>query len=126
MNNSFPLLSIKGVDRPRIGLMKECEVELERTGETRSTRPGDAKAKAQLESKLQERLESEADFEQAKRQEELTTRLEKRIRDIQPELDQIGNKVTAEALKVRAGQLGEIEEITEDPESGSMTIKVKL
>jgi hypothetical protein len=31
------------------------------------------------------------------------------------EIDQVSHRVTAEALKVRASQLGEIEEITEDP-----------
>jgi hypothetical protein len=36
------------------------------------------------------------------------------------------NRVTIDALKERAGQLGEIEELHEDAESGELTIKVKV
>lgn len=52
--------------------------------------------------------------------------LEGKLRDLRAELDSIANRVTAEALKVRASQLGEIREITEDPETGSLTIKVRV
>jgi hypothetical protein len=57
---------------------------------------------------------------------EVTGALERKLRDLGRELDGIANRVTAEALKVRAGQLGEIQEISEDPETGSLTIKVKV
>ena len=56
----------------------------------------------------------------------LTERLEGRLRDLKVELDRVGNEVTAQALEERARQLGEIEEIHRDPETGSMTIKVRL
>lgn len=52
--------------------------------------------------------------------------LESKLRDLRAELHAIANRVTAEALKVRAGQLGEIREISEDPETGSLTIKVRV
>lgn len=57
---------------------------------------------------------------------EATAVLERKLRDLRAELDAIANRVTAEALKVRAGQLGEIREIMEDPETGSLTIKVRV
>jgi hypothetical protein len=57
---------------------------------------------------------------------EVTQTLERKLRDLGRELDGIASRVTAEALKVRAGQLGEIQEISEDPETGSLTIKVKV
>ena len=36
------------------------------------------------------------------------------------------NHVTREALKQKAAQLGQIKEMTEDPQSGSLTIKVEV
>jgi hypothetical protein len=36
------------------------------------------------------------------------------------------NRVTAEALKQRAAQIGRIRQITEDPEQGSMTIVLEV
>ena len=36
------------------------------------------------------------------------------------------NKVTADALKVKAAQLGQIKEMTEDPQAGSLTIVVEV
>lgn len=56
----------------------------------------------------------------------LTERLEARLKDLRGELDEVVNRVTASALKERAAQLGTIEEISEDPASGSLTIKVKV
>ena len=47
------------------------------------------------------------------------------MRDLREELDQAVNQVTAAALKERASQIGQIEEIHEE-ENGSMTIKVRL
>ena len=34
--------------------------------------------------------------------------------------------MTAEALKIKAAQMGQIKEITEDPQSGSLTIVVEV
>ena len=69
--------------------------------------------------------ETEIDDKRDRLRAQVTAKLEKRLADLQQEIDQVTHRVTAEALKVRAAQLGEIEEITEDPESGSMTIKVR-
>jgi len=52
--------------------------------------------------------------------------LEGTLRDVAHELDEIGNQVTIQALKIRAGQLGEVREICEDPTTGSVTIKVRV
>ena len=42
------------------------------------------------------------------------------------ELNEAVNAVTREALKRKAAQLGQIKEMTEDPEAGSLTIKVEV
>jgi len=46
--------------------------------------------------------------------------------DVRKEMDEVVNRVTAEALKRKAAQLGQIKEMTEDPQAGSLTIVVEV
>lgn len=71
-------------------------------------------------------LEATAESRRLAQQEVATGLLEQALGDIQAELDQIVNRVTAEALKRKAAQIGQIREVTEDPESGNMTIVVEV
>lgn len=71
--------------------------------------------------KTLERKIEEATEEMRKR---ATARLEGELKDARRELDRVVHRVTAAALKERAGQLGEIEELSEDDES--LTIKVRV
>ncbi len=80
----------------------------------------------QLRDTVQAQLVAKADADEQKLRQKLTAQLEDALKGIRAELDQVVNKVTAEALKVRAGELGTIEEISEDPQTGSMTIKVRV
>ena len=48
------------------------------------------------------------------------------IRPLRAELDKAVNRATAEALKQKAAKIGQIKEMTEDPESGSLTIVVEV
>ena len=57
---------------------------------------------------------------------QVTDRLERKLGDVREELDQVVNRVTATALKHKAAQLGQIKEITEDAQSGSLTIVVEV
>lgn len=84
----------------------------------------DAQARAQ--ARARDKLEANAEREGETLREDITRRLEGRLRDLKQELDGVTNRVTAEALKVRAGQLGTVEEISEDASTGSLTIKVRL
>jgi hypothetical protein len=52
--------------------------------------------------------------------------LEGHLSDLQKELNEAVNRVTAEALKQKAAQIGQIKEVTEDPQSGSLTIKLEV
>ena len=57
---------------------------------------------------------------------EATEQLEGALADVRKELNDAVNAVTREALKRKAAQMGEIKEMSEDPEAGSLTIKVEV
>ncbi len=71
-------------------------------------------------------MEKEVCREERELQKQATDRLEAELVDLRAELDQAVNRVTAEALKQKAAQLGEIKEMTEDRESGSLTIVLEV
>jgi len=79
---------------------------------------------------LQQEVDEDAELEAARQTEihrkRTTALLEGKLRDLKKELDEIVNRVTADALKEKAKQMGEIEEIVEDQNTGSLTIKVRL
>lgn len=78
----------------------------------------------------QERVDREAEHEAAaaeqKAKSDVAQKLEKKLGDLRRELDSISAKVTADSLKEKARKLGEIEEMHENPETGELTIKVRL
>jgi hypothetical protein len=88
--------------------------------------PSAGAVREQLRKELQKDLEKKIQEKQAALQGKVTDKLEAALSDLRDELDQAVNHVTAEALKVKAAQLGQIKEITEDPETGSMTIVVAV
>ena len=79
-----------------------------------------------LKEEAKKGLKDKADKKEKKLQTEATDTLEKELQGIKKEIDQTVNRVTAEALKIKAAQLGQIKELTEDPEQGSMTIVVEV
>jgi hypothetical protein len=87
-----------------------------------SSDQGQSKTREQLRKDLEQRIGKEAE----RLQQEATAALEKHLHDLQPELGQVVNEVTREALKQKAAQLGTITDIAEDPKTGSMTIKVEV
>jgi len=109
----------------------ECaqQVDIEREKEGRAYDDAGTSAEAtrkQLREDLRKDLERQAAQETAKLQTEVTDRLERELSGLRQELDQAVNRVTAEALKVKAAQMGQIKELTEDPQSGSLTIVVEV
>lgn len=84
------------------------------------------KTKQQLREDLREDLERQAKERQAELQKKATDKLEAELEGLRRELDQAVNRVTAEALKQKAAQLGQIKEMTEDPQSGSLTIVLEV
>jgi hypothetical protein len=88
--------------------------------------PAEKSVKKALKRQLQSDLERQAQHEQGRLQSEATKRLEGHLADLEKELNQAVNRVTAEALKRKAAQLGAIKEMSEDPQTGSLTIKVEV
>ena len=85
-----------------------------------------AQVKDQLRKQAQEELSRRADEQAAALKTRATAKLEAALGDVRAELDGVVNRVTATALKTKAAQLGEIRQITEDPNSGSMTIVLEV
>ncbi len=79
-----------------------------------------------LTQQAKDDLDRIAAHEERKLQQRATDALEKELLDLKQELDQAINRVTAEALKRKAAQMGQIKEIHEDPEAGSLTIRVEV
>ncbi|MEK6236601.1 MAG: hypothetical protein N2C14_17980 [Planctomycetales bacterium] len=79
-----------------------------------------------LRDQLRRDLDKKADGKEQELQRAATERLEDELLDLRGELDQAVNRVTAEALKRKAASIGQIKEMTEDPESGSLTIVVEV
>ena len=87
---------------------------------------GAKRTREALEKELHKKLDQQASGHEAKLQTEVTDRLEGKLSDLRKELDQVVNRVTAEALKRKAAQLGQIKELTEDPQTGNMTIVLEV
>jgi hypothetical protein len=79
-----------------------------------------------VREQLRQDLDKRVDREQERLQSQATDELEDALQALQPEIGEIVNRVTREALKQKAAQMGTIKEITEDDQSGSMTIKVEV
>ena len=106
---------------------EQASVEGERQGRAYDdVGPHASQVRDALRQELQKDLEKQVQEKTAALQSQITDRLEGRLGDLRQELDQVINRVTAEALKRKAAQLGQIKEMAEDPESGSLTIVVEV
>lgn len=83
-------------------------------------------AEAQLREEVKRELEAQGQHVESLLQRQVTDRLEAQLGDIRKELEAAANRATAEALKKRAAQLGQIKSISEDPQAGSLTIVVEV
>jgi len=104
-------------------------VELEGEKETRAytdVGPTAARTKEVLREELLKDLEKQAEKQEGALQGQATEQLEAEVGRLRQELDEIVNRVTAEALKQKAAQLGQIKEMTEDPQAGSLTIVLEV
>ena len=79
-----------------------------------------------VEKQLKQDLDEKAGKEGERLQGAATKELEEKLCELQPELSDIVNKVTREAIKQKAKQLGTIKELSEDEETGSLTIKIEV
>jgi hypothetical protein len=103
------------------------EVEGKRDGVTYDdVGPRNQQVKERLKQELISDLEQRIEKQAADVQSAATGKLERELADLQPELNEVVNRVTADALKQKAAQMGQIREISEDAETGSLTIKVEV
>lgn len=103
----------------------EVRLTAERDGWTYE-RQNREQAAERLRSAMRKELEAQATHQVGELQKSVTDRLEGCLADLKAELDQVVNRVTAEALKRKAASMGRIKEITDDPQTGSLTIVVEV
>lgn len=101
----------------------ELELETERSAIVDLDRAGSDEAKLKETAKKQ--LEAEAQAKTDELRQKVTEKLEGKLKDLKGELDGAVNRVTANALKQRAAELGTVEEVHEDA-NGGLTIKVRV
>jgi hypothetical protein len=106
---------------------EETTVEAERADRAYDDAGPHAKTvRENLKQQVKKDIEKKVGEKTSSLQTKVTDRLEAELGDVRQELDQAVNRVTAEALKRKAAQMGEIKEITEDPQAGSLTIVVEV
>lgn len=88
--------------------------------------PAEKGIRERVRDLIRQDLEKKAERETERLQTQATLELERRLEELQPELGAVVNKVTREALKQKAQQMGTVREITEDEETGNLTIKVEV
>jgi hypothetical protein len=108
----------------RVASEAEVNIARERTGAFGASQVEEGRA--ELQRRLDADIEAEAKSVEERTRRDATARLEAKLKDLKKEMDQAVNRVTAEALKEKARQMGEIEELVEDAESGALTIKVRV
>lgn len=115
-------VTVKAESEEKVELEAERSVVADSDWGTKLTR----EARAAAEEGLRQDLEKAAARKTAQLQKQVTERLEGQLADLRKELDQAVNRVTAEALKRKAAQLGQIKQMTEDPQTGSLTIVLEV
>jgi len=88
--------------------------------------PSERATKAGLQEQLAKDIDAKAHEQTERLRGRASEQLEEKLRDLEPELSEMVNKVTREALKQKAKQLGTIKELHEDEASGSLTITIEV
>jgi hypothetical protein len=88
--------------------------------------PGEDSRVARRAGELKDKAEKQAQEVEEAARKEITAKLARAIDEVTPDLDAVVKEVTSAALKTKARQMGEVKSIDEDPESGSMTIRIEV
>ncbi|MGV3623722.1 MAG: hypothetical protein ACO1OB_23080 [Archangium sp.] len=104
---------------------RSVNLETERSSVVEEDRDNVQARELHLREVAKQALEREVAAEQETLRREVTERLEGHLRDVRTELDGVVNRVTGTALKQRAAELGQVEEVHEEP-NGNLTIKVRV
>lgn len=118
-----------GEVRATVEAHSEVRLETERSGRLQDAQeqpPASVEVRErQLRAEAREGLERQMKAEEEELRRQLTEKLERKLRDLKEEIDSVVNRVTGTALKQRAAELGQVEEIHEEAD-GSLTIKVRV
>jgi hypothetical protein len=104
-------------------------VEVNRTKEIWTSDPsaeGKEHAREKLKEALRKELERAIDPKEGVLQRKVSEELEAQLGDLSEELSRVSNEVTREALKQKANSLGAIKSLSEDPQAGTLTIKIEV
>jgi hypothetical protein len=104
----------------------DCDVDISGERIVNAWAENDAATRERGRAGLRAELEGQAEEREKDLQAKVTAELEGKLGDLRRELDQISNRVTVEALKQKAASMGEVQEVSEDSETGSLTIRVKI
>ncbi len=105
---------------------EEVELKVERSDVTYDdVGPSVEEVRARLKQQAESDLEKSADEKTGNLQKQVTDKLEAELAGIRQQLDTAVNRATAEALKIKAAQLGQIKEIQEE-ENGGLKIVVEV
>jgi hypothetical protein len=88
--------------------------------------PHASQVRENLRDELKRKLEKSVEEKTGSLQSKVTDQLEGKLPDLKKELDQVVNKVTAEALKEKARSMGQIKQMSEDEQTGALTIVVEV
>lgn len=102
------------------------EVNETATKESISYRENDSEAEKNAKEQAQKEISEKIDKRKQQLQEKVTKDLENKLNDIRQEVNEVINKATGNALKEKARSMGEIKEITEDEQTGNLTIIVEV
>lgn len=110
-----------------VQVAKGTDLDISKKGEVTvyddvNSEPTVDRAKAELRKTLEREVREKTEQLQG----EVTKKLEHKASNLQLELDDIANRITSAALKEKAAQLGEIEEISEDVDTGAVSIRVRV
>lgn len=104
-------------------------VEVNRTKEIWTSDPtaqGQEHAREKLKEAIQKELQQAIDPKEGVLQRKVSAELEAQLGDLSEELSRVSNEVTREALKQKANSLGAIKSLSEDPQAGTLTIKIEV
>lgn len=110
----------------RVTRSEDLELQAERARTIDIDRQNREGIAEELRTEVKAQLEAQAARATEDARKQATARLEGELRDARSELDRVVHRVTAAALKEKAAQLGDIEELSEDEEAGVLTIRVRV
>lgn len=109
-----------------VRIEEESAVDLTTELEGSSVTPEDAAARARLAEAARAKLEQMAQTQDLEVRKRLTAELESALTRIHPVLDEAVNATLRTALRERAAQLGQVQDVQENRETGEMTIRIKV